>query len=257
MAARNEPAIPQGSIGCRHYEMQSSARDADGGLAVRRAPRIPSGASLTRFERCFADYRAARLRGRVPRARPRRSRRGGSTADVRPNVAGRRPSRRHRDPGPWLATIAKHAAIDVYRREASRPTIALTEVAPNNPAVVTLPPELDTLDAVWQVRRRDRRPSGRRSLHRPSAASQRHDAHRDRREARHPDRNGEVAITPRPPTPRRTPAPPQPGRSSPVERGAPTTVARYCLRVTSRFIARNKRREEVYENSGRCALRVT
>jgi RNA polymerase sigma-70 factor (ECF subfamily) len=58
-----------------------------------------------------------------------------------------------RDPGPWLATIAKHAAIDVYRREASRPTIALAEVAPNNPAVVTLPPELDTLDAVWQVRR--------------------------------------------------------------------------------------------------------
>ena len=58
-----------------------------------------------------------------------------------------------RNPGPWLATIAKHAAIDVYRREASRPTIALTEVAPNSPAVVTLPPELDALDAVWQVRR--------------------------------------------------------------------------------------------------------
>jgi RNA polymerase sigma-70 factor (ECF subfamily) len=59
----------------------------------------------------------------------------------------------HRDPGPWLATIAKRSAIDIYRREARRPTSALTDVKANDPAVVSLPPDLDTLDAAWQVRR--------------------------------------------------------------------------------------------------------
>jgi RNA polymerase sigma-70 factor (ECF subfamily) len=58
-----------------------------------------------------------------------------------------------REPAPWLATIAKRAAIDIYRREARRPTSALTDVSGNDPAVVSLPPDLDTLDAVWQVRR--------------------------------------------------------------------------------------------------------
>jgi RNA polymerase sigma-70 factor (ECF subfamily) len=57
-----------------------------------------------------------------------------------------------RDPASWLATIAKRAAIDVYRREARRPTSALTEVALQDPALVSLPPDLDTLDAVWHVR---------------------------------------------------------------------------------------------------------
>jgi RNA polymerase sigma-70 factor (ECF subfamily) len=58
-----------------------------------------------------------------------------------------------RDPASWLATIAKRAAIDVYRREARRPASALSDVAPNDPALVSLPPDLDTLDAVWHVRR--------------------------------------------------------------------------------------------------------
>jgi RNA polymerase sigma-70 factor (ECF subfamily) len=58
-----------------------------------------------------------------------------------------------RDPAPWLAAIAKHAAIDVYRYESRRPTSALADVVPNDPAVVSLPPDLDTLDAVWHVRR--------------------------------------------------------------------------------------------------------
>ena len=58
-----------------------------------------------------------------------------------------------RDPASWLATIAKRAAIDVYRREARRPTSALSDVAANDPALVSLPPDLDTLDAVWHVRR--------------------------------------------------------------------------------------------------------
>ena len=56
-----------------------------------------------------------------------------------------------RDPAPWLATIARRAAIDIYRREARRPTSALTEMAAREEAVVELPSE--TLDAVWQVRR--------------------------------------------------------------------------------------------------------
>ena len=58
-----------------------------------------------------------------------------------------------RDPAPWLATIAKRAAIDIYRREARRPTRPLDDVAVDDPAVVTLPPDLGRLDEVWQVRR--------------------------------------------------------------------------------------------------------
>jgi RNA polymerase sigma-70 factor (ECF subfamily) len=58
-----------------------------------------------------------------------------------------------RDPAPWLATIAKRAAIDLYRREARRPARALNDVAADDPALVSLPPDLDTLDAVWHVRR--------------------------------------------------------------------------------------------------------
>jgi RNA polymerase sigma-70 factor (ECF subfamily) len=58
-----------------------------------------------------------------------------------------------RDPGPWLATIAKRAALDIHRREARRRANALDDVATDHPAVVTLPPDLDTLDSVWQVRR--------------------------------------------------------------------------------------------------------
>jgi RNA polymerase sigma-70 factor (ECF subfamily) len=58
-----------------------------------------------------------------------------------------------RDPASWLATISKRAAIDIYRREARRPAMGLADVAANDPAVVTLPPDLGSVDAVWQVRR--------------------------------------------------------------------------------------------------------
>jgi RNA polymerase sigma-70 factor (ECF subfamily) len=58
-----------------------------------------------------------------------------------------------RDPAPWLATIAKHAAIDIHRREARRAARSLDDVAENDRAVVTLPPDIATLDSVWQVRR--------------------------------------------------------------------------------------------------------
>jgi RNA polymerase sigma factor (sigma-70 family) len=58
-----------------------------------------------------------------------------------------------RDPASWFATIAKRAAIDIYRREARRPASALGDVATDDPAVVSLPPDIDKLDAVWHVRR--------------------------------------------------------------------------------------------------------
>ncbi|HEV7523326.1 MAG TPA: RNA polymerase sigma factor [Acidimicrobiia bacterium] len=56
-----------------------------------------------------------------------------------------------RDPAPWLATIAKHVAIDIYRREARRPTTALTDVMTRDRTDVNVSPE--ALDAVWHVRR--------------------------------------------------------------------------------------------------------
>ena len=58
-----------------------------------------------------------------------------------------------RDPAAWLATISKRSAIDLYRREARRPKVALADVAANDPALVTLPPDLGAVDAVWHVRR--------------------------------------------------------------------------------------------------------
>ena len=58
-----------------------------------------------------------------------------------------------RDPAAWLATISKRTAIDIYRREARRPKRALADVPANDPALVTLPPDLGALDAVWHVRR--------------------------------------------------------------------------------------------------------
>ena len=58
-----------------------------------------------------------------------------------------------REPAAWLATIAKRVAIDIHRREARRPTGDLVDVAADDPAVVTLPPDLGSVDTVWQVRR--------------------------------------------------------------------------------------------------------
>jgi RNA polymerase sigma-70 factor (ECF subfamily) len=58
-----------------------------------------------------------------------------------------------RDPASWLATIAKRSAIDIYRREARRPTSPLADVGAEDPALVALPPDMDSLDAVWHVRR--------------------------------------------------------------------------------------------------------
>lgn len=57
-----------------------------------------------------------------------------------------------RDPAPWLATIAKNTAIDVHRRESRRETRAIDNVAADDPALVSISPDLAALDAVWQVR---------------------------------------------------------------------------------------------------------
>jgi RNA polymerase sigma-70 factor, ECF subfamily len=49
--------------------------------------------------------------------------------------------------GPWLATIARRTAIDLYRREACRPTERLEEAA-----VAELPDRVDPVFDVWAVR---------------------------------------------------------------------------------------------------------
>jgi RNA polymerase sigma-70 factor (ECF subfamily) len=54
---------------------------------------------------------------------------------------------------PWLATIAKRVAIDVYRREAHRVSDSLDSVSPGEPGLVSLPPSLETTYDVWEVRR--------------------------------------------------------------------------------------------------------
>jgi RNA polymerase sigma-70 factor (ECF subfamily) len=57
-----------------------------------------------------------------------------------------------RNPAAWLVTIARRVAIDIHRHEARRATSALDDVAADTDALVSRPPELDTLDAVWRVR---------------------------------------------------------------------------------------------------------
>lgn len=56
-----------------------------------------------------------------------------------------------RELGPWLAAIARRAAIDVYRREAVRVADPIDHVAPGDPALAT-EPETATLTHAWEVR---------------------------------------------------------------------------------------------------------
>jgi RNA polymerase sigma-70 factor (ECF subfamily) len=58
-----------------------------------------------------------------------------------------------RDPAPWLATIAKRAAIDIHRREHRRPTFSLDGIATDDRGAVSPPPDIESLDTVWHVRR--------------------------------------------------------------------------------------------------------
>jgi len=56
-----------------------------------------------------------------------------------------------RDLGPWLATIGRRAAIDVYRREAARVADPLDSVPASNPAL-SVEPATAALHDVWEVR---------------------------------------------------------------------------------------------------------
>jgi RNA polymerase sigma factor (sigma-70 family) len=58
-----------------------------------------------------------------------------------------------RDAGPWFATIARHVAIDIARREARRPTRALDDLDIRDRAGVNAPPDLETVEVLWRVRR--------------------------------------------------------------------------------------------------------
>jgi DNA-directed RNA polymerase specialized sigma24 family protein len=61
-----------------------------------------------------------------------------------------------RDPAAWFATIARRTAIDLHRREGRRPASGLDQLARNDLAVVTLPPDPEALEAV----RNDESPPG-------------------------------------------------------------------------------------------------
>lgn len=55
---------------------------------------------------------------------------------------------RARDLGPWLHTIARRAAIDLYRRERRHRSERVSD-----DSVTTLPPSLESTWAAWEVRR--------------------------------------------------------------------------------------------------------
>ena len=58
-----------------------------------------------------------------------------------------------REMGPWLATIARRVAIDVYRSETHRSADPLESVAPGDPALVSRPESAEAVYDVWEVRR--------------------------------------------------------------------------------------------------------
>lgn len=57
-----------------------------------------------------------------------------------------------RELGPWLATIARRTAIDVYRREARRATAPLDELSPSDPTVIELPAGVERSYEAGEVR---------------------------------------------------------------------------------------------------------
>lgn len=58
-----------------------------------------------------------------------------------------------RELGPWLATIARRVAIDMYRCESRRGADPLESVADSHPALVQTPVDPDELSDLWEVRR--------------------------------------------------------------------------------------------------------
>jgi RNA polymerase sigma factor (sigma-70 family) len=53
--------------------------------------------------------------------------------------------------GPWLATIARRAAIDVHRQHRRHQSLDGLDSA--DPALVSLPPSAEQISDVWEVRR--------------------------------------------------------------------------------------------------------
>jgi RNA polymerase sigma factor (sigma-70 family) len=58
-----------------------------------------------------------------------------------------------RDIGPWLVSIARRAAIDVYRREALRRTDPLEAAQPGDSALLSRPESAEAVYDIWEVRR--------------------------------------------------------------------------------------------------------
>ena len=56
------------------------------------------------------------------------------------------------DLAPWLATIARRAAIDIQRREGRRPTSRLDDADPTEAALITMPPSEERAWEAGQVR---------------------------------------------------------------------------------------------------------
>lgn len=57
-----------------------------------------------------------------------------------------------RDFAPWLATIARRAAIDSLRREQRRPAGSIENADPSDGSLVSMPPSAEQVEAVWGVR---------------------------------------------------------------------------------------------------------
>jgi RNA polymerase sigma-70 factor (ECF subfamily) len=57
-----------------------------------------------------------------------------------------------REMGPWLATIARRVAIDVYRSETRRSADPLDSVAPGDPALRSEPRTVEAAYDLWEVR---------------------------------------------------------------------------------------------------------
>jgi RNA polymerase sigma-70 factor (ECF subfamily) len=58
-----------------------------------------------------------------------------------------------RELGPWLATIARRVAIDIYRREAHRAASPLESASPADPSLVSTPESAEAVYDAWEVRR--------------------------------------------------------------------------------------------------------
>ena len=57
-----------------------------------------------------------------------------------------------REIGPWLATIARRVAIDLYRREALRAVDPIESVPAGDPSLVASPQTAEAIYDVWEVR---------------------------------------------------------------------------------------------------------